>query len=119
MQYKNTTQSLPLVIMNTPGCNPLGINIHGINLLACDSSIKAILERFGSVFDTNLNEYKGPLVKLELKDSVSPKFLRARPVPFALKERVEEEINRLTRQGITEPIQHSARCHHSQEGREH
>lgn len=115
VQFKNTTQSLPLVIMKTPGCNllgrnwfePLGISIHGINLLACDSSIKAILERFGSVFDDNLNEYKGPLVKLELKDSVSPKFLRARPVPFALKERVEEEIDRLTRQGIIEPIQHS------------
>lgn len=50
------------------------------------------------------------MVKLELKDSVSSKFLRARPVPFALKERVEEEINRLTRQGITESIQHSERA---------
>lgn len=93
VQYKGTTQSLPLVIMKTPGCNllsrnwfePLGISIHDIHLLACDSSIKAILERFGSVFDNNLNEYKGPLVKLQLKDSASPKFLRARPVPFALK----------------------------------
>ena len=38
---------------------------------------------------------------------VSPKFCRARTVPYALKPKVEVELKRLQQTGIIEPIKHS------------
>ena len=34
-----------------------------------------------------------------------PKFCKARPVPYALKGQVEEELVTLTREGILEPVE--------------
>ncbi|KAG8171902.1 hypothetical protein JTE90_015263, partial [Oedothorax gibbosus] len=51
-----------------------------------------------------INNYE---VKLELKSDVTPKFCRARPVPFALKDRVEFEIDRLEKEGIIERVETS------------
>ena len=46
-------------------------------------------------------------VKIELKDNVSPRFCKARPVPYAIREEVEREIERLVEQGIYEPVKYS------------
>ena len=46
-------------------------------------------------------------VNLKMKEGVRPKFYRARPVPYALKPAVEEEIERLLSEGIFEEVPHS------------
>ena len=44
---------------------------------------------------------------LHLKDEQTPVFHESRPVPYALKEAVEEELNRLVASGILEPVESS------------
>ena len=46
-------------------------------------------------------------VKLLVDPSVSPKFYKARTVPFALKERVEIELQKLEASGIISPVDQS------------
>lgn len=46
-------------------------------------------------------------VKLEFKPNTNPIFLKARPVPFALRELVEAELNKLEKQGILVKVNHS------------
>lgn len=42
-----------------------------------------------------------------LKPQSHPKFLRARHVPFALRDKIEQELKRLVETGVIEPVNHS------------
>ena len=44
---------------------------------------------------------------LHLKPGATPKFLKARSVPFAMKEAIEAELDRLERAGVVEKVTHS------------
>ncbi|XP_055918725.1 uncharacterized protein K02A2.6-like [Eupeodes corollae] len=68
---------------------------------------KTLCERYKSVFNSELgcsNSYVGHLV---LKADAQPKFCKYRPVPFAQKEKVKAEIERLLKLGILRRIETS------------
>ena len=44
---------------------------------------------------------------MHVKDDATPRFHKARPVPYAMKEKVEDELKRLQETGIIEPVQFS------------
>ena len=58
-------------------------------------------------FSEGLGCYNGPPVTLKVKPDVQPKFYKARSVPFALKGKVEEELQDLQSRGILSPMNHS------------
>eukprot|EP00731_Ephydatia_muelleri_P019518 Em0012g343a len=64
--------------------------------------------KYADVFKAELGTMKGIKAKLVLKAGAVPKFIRSRPVPFALKEAVEEELHCLEEQGILRRITHSS-----------
>ncbi|KAL4707786.1 hypothetical protein ACJJTC_001732 [Scirpophaga incertulas] len=49
-------------------------------------------KRYSDVFVEELGRFNGGNVRLNLRDGATPVFLRARPLPFALKEQVEREL---------------------------
>ena len=59
------------------------------------------------MFSEHLGCYNGPPVKLSLNKDAQPTFCKARPVPFALRSKVEDELLRLQSQGIISPVKHS------------
>lgn len=59
------------------------------------------------VFKEGLGTYRGLPVAIHLKEGATPKFLKARSVPFAIKERVEKEIDRLESEGVLRPTSYS------------
>ena len=44
------------------------------------------------VFKEGLGELKGMKVNIHVKDDATPRFHKARPVPYAMKEKVEDEL---------------------------
>ena len=66
------------------------------------------MHKYADVFKAELGTMKGIKAKLVLKAGAVPKFIRSRPVPFALKEAVEEELHCLEEQGILRRITHSS-----------
>ena len=69
--------------------------------------LNTLLTRFVELSEKS----KGPIVpylaKLHLKGQSKPVFCRPRSVPFALKEGIEEELDRLEKEGIVHRVMHS------------
>ena len=66
-----------------------------------------MIARFGQIFEPGLGTFTGHTVKIDVQDEASPKYCKARPVPYAMKPKVDAELERLISEGIIEPISHS------------
>jgi len=66
-----------------------------------------LLSRYDCVFNKKLGEINSFEATLHLKDNAVPKFCKARTVPYALKEAIDKELNRLEQDGIIEKITYS------------
>ena len=55
---------------------------------------------FPQLFSPGIGSIKGMKANLPLKDDAHPKFMKARTVPYALKEKIEKELDNLESQGI-------------------
>ena len=69
--------------------------------------LAGMIKDYESVFSTELGTIKSFKAKLVLKQGVTPKFCRARSVPFALRSAVETELDRLEKLGVVEKVSHS------------
>ena len=58
-------------------------------------------------FTEELGCMKGHGVTIQVDDKVKPKFCKPRTVPFALRDKVEKELDRLESLKIISPVQHS------------
>ena len=57
--------------------------------------LNEMLKRYDEVFQDELGTMKTIKAKLRLRENATPKFHQPRTVLFALKEAVEQELNRL------------------------
>lgn len=116
VQYKDIRSDLCVIVAKGNGPNllgrdwlaPLNININ-INFVSNTDKfeIESLLARHADVFKDGLGTYRGQPVAIHLKKGATPTFLKARPVPFAIKERVEKEIDRLEHEGVLKPTSYS------------
>ena len=72
-----------------------------------ERSLPEVLAKCSSIFTEELRCLKGMEVKLNVDPNATPKFFKARPVPLALKEKVEWELEKLQSMGIISPVQFS------------
>ena len=78
--------------------------IHHMNHL---DSLQAVLDRHPTVFEQSLGLVHGTTAKIHVDDGVQPKFFKARPVPYALLEKVDKELDHLVKEGVIQPVTHS------------
>ena len=69
--------------------------------------LQGILDEHPEVFEDELGQIRGTTAKIFVDEETTPKFWRARPVPYALREKVEKELDRLVETGVIEPVQFS------------
>lgn len=66
-----------------------------------------LLEEYKELFSEEIGEIKNFQATFKLKEGAVPVFLKPRPVPFALRDQVEAEIDRLEKSGILEKVAYS------------
>ena len=69
--------------------------------------LETVLKRHSAVFSKKLGTMKSVKARLTLKPDSVPKFFPPRNVPYALRPRVEAELQRLTELGVISPVAHS------------
>ncbi|XP_055344840.1 uncharacterized protein K02A2.6-like [Paramacrobiotus metropolitanus] len=73
-----------------------------------ERSLESILKANKNLFREELGCCRTFQAHLHLKPDAVPKYCKPRPVPFALREPVEKDIERLERLGVLERIERSA-----------
>uniref|UniRef100_A0A5S6R0T3 Reverse transcriptase domain-containing protein n=1 Tax=Trichuris muris TaxID=70415 RepID=A0A5S6R0T3_TRIMR len=114
VEYGTSNGTLQVVVVKGNRCSllgrnwfdPLNIHISGVHQLT-NLYLDKLIEEYAELFSERIGAVNGPAVKLYTDDTVAPIQMTARRVPFALKQRIEEELNRLVAQGILEPVQHT------------
>lgn len=66
-----------------------------------------IFTKYADVFENKIGTIPDIKGSLKLREGVSPIYIKPRPVPFAIKHMIEEEIDRLVSGGTFEKVQHS------------
>ena len=72
-----------------------------------ESPLEGLIEKYSEVFEEGLWTFKGPKVTIHVDPEARPKFLKARPVPYAMTGKIEVELKRLQDEGTIEPVQFS------------
>ena len=114
--HNGQLKSLPLLVVAGNGPSLLGrdwlsqlqLDWHKVNHVhSADSPCKNILDRHSNVFKDELGQVQGATAKFHVNSDCQPKFCKARPVPYALRAKVEAELDRLEKEGILEPVEFS------------
>ena len=70
-------------------------------------SLQQILDKYSDVFKEGLGELREVKAKIYVDKDERPRFFKPRQVPFAIRQKVEEELERLQTLGVIQPVQFS------------
>ena len=118
--YNGQSELLPLVVAKVQNQPPiLGRNwLTAIKLdwqsifsvhysSAAQPDVETVCKKHAAVFQPGLGTMTTHVAKIHVKDNVTPKFHKARPVPYALKPAVDAKLDELISQGILVSVNHS------------
>lgn len=117
--YGDQSADLPLIVVKGNGPSLCGRNwLEKIKLdwktikmvsenTKTPKSIPDVLAKYSQVFKDELGTLKDIKATISVKPDATPRFHKARPLPFAMKARVEEELGRLERENVISPLKHS------------
>ena len=115
--YKQQTKQLSLLVVPTDGPALFGRDwlqaivldwkqlnrVHNIRSRA----LQDILNQYSELFKDGMGTLQGTTVKIHIQQDARPRFFRARPVPYALRDKVTAELERLRKADVIEPVQYS------------
>ena len=106
--YEKQSYTLPLLVVKGGGPNLCGrnwlsqikLNWAQIKEVRAVTDLKTLLSKYPKLFTDSLGTTKNFTAKLELERDETPKFFRPHPVPYAMKEKIEAELERLQKAGV-------------------
>ena len=75
--------------------------------------LESVLDRHQDVFKSELGMLIGYKAQIIVDEDTQLRFCKARPVPYATRKKVEEELERLEAKGIIELVQFATGRHRS------
>ena len=115
VEYNTQKVNANLVVVSIEGPALLGRDLLKkikldwavINQVQEDITLLSLLEEFKGVFENDLGTIKLYHAKLKIRPNSVPKFFKPRPLPFAIKDNITSELDKLEEAGIIEKVSHS------------
>ncbi|XP_028172425.1 uncharacterized protein K02A2.6-like isoform X2 [Ostrinia furnacalis] len=90
-------------------CNSLNNNcnlneVKELNNVQKNVIVNDVVDRYKELFDGGLGCFNGGRATLRIREGAAPVFCRARPLPYALRARVDAELDAMLRAGVIEPV---------------
>ena len=118
VQYGKQTEALKLIVVSDSGPSLLGhdwlqkLRLDWQNIYHHISSplteLSPLYTKYSNLFKDELGTVSSHKATLQVHTEAIPKFCKACPVPFAIKEAVGAELDRLESEGILKKVDHSA-----------
>ncbi|KAG7310777.1 hypothetical protein JYU34_003593 [Plutella xylostella] len=122
--YKGLSKTLDLYVIDKGTTSLLGrqwltelmVDIPKFNLNNLSASptvpninkhVNDIHSRYNELFEGGLGRFTGGAAHLVVKAGATPVFCRARPLPYALRARVDAELDAMLASGVIEPVESS------------
>lgn len=111
VRYEKRTYTLECLVVDGPGPNLLGrdwlkyIQLNWATLHKVDTD--DFNKQFPELFKDGLGELKDTEAKLYIDEQVPPRCFKPRVVPFALRGKVDVELERLQEEGVIRPVEFS------------
>lgn len=119
VKYRSQELDLPIIVTKGKGVPLMGrdwlskikLNWHHINAVRQANQQKPkledIVQQYPKLFDGKLGTITGFTAELKVKENATPQYFKSRPVPYALREKVENELKRLVKERVLKKIESS------------
>ena len=113
INYKGQAAQLPLVVVKGEGPNLLGrnwleqIRLDWREIHYLQDKLMSVVAKHEELFQGGLGKLRGHKVRILVDLDAKPRFCKARTIPYAFKAKVEDELERLVKEGTLEPVQFS------------
>ena len=118
VDYHSQKASLHLLVVAGSGPSLLGRdwlaklrldwqNLHRLHTTPQEHQLQDVLSRYADVFKEELGLVK-QTAKIYVDPTAKPRFCKPRTVPYAIRAKVEQELDRLEKSGIIEKMQFSS-----------
>ena len=114
MQYTDQEVSGTLLVVsgNSPSLmgrdwlQKIQLNWHAICQVVKDKPqmLEDVLQKHAVVFSEKMGVAKNIVAKIHVDPEATPKFYRARSVPYAIKGKIEQELQRLENEGVVSKV---------------
>ena len=116
--FKAQQHQLTLLVVSGSGPSLLGRNwmktitldwksFDLFHVRSTDVRLNDVLNRHEAAFKDELGLVRDTTAKIHADPQSQPRFCNPRPVPYALRSKVEQELERLEKAGIIEPVEFS------------
>ena len=78
-----------------------------LHLVGTPPTLASLLDHHKALFRDKLGTVKGTSTKLHVDPQTRPRFYKPCPIPYAMWQRVEKEIDWLKQAGILQPVEFS------------
>ena len=109
--HNNQQHNLSVLVVPGVGPNLLGrdwlavLNLDWARVFQVDTD--DLLRPYQEVFSEGLGALKGVTAKFYIDENIKPRCCKPRPVPLALRAKVEAELDRLKETGVIRPVEYS------------
>ncbi|UYV78368.1 CES2 [Cordylochernes scorpioides] len=102
-------EGFPEVLLGREWLKFLNINyskLLNVNKIS-ESCIDSLIESYANLFNNELGCLKDVKLNICIKRDAAPVFCKARSLPFAMKKKVEDELEDMVDKGILEPLDYA------------